>query len=242
MRATPNTKTGPAAATRVSTKSTTLTLCGRTGPSKEMDQTQGAGQNKQYDSANNLLLMGARPYDPTLGRFHAVDPIDGGSLNNYDYGWQDPLNSYDLSGEIPVNEGSNGGGVISISTTSNAPSAANLGCFFSDCYNAGGAQNVAVGWAAHPHCRSELCKHVVSDARLAGLDLLVGAAAGGGYGCVAGAIAFSVTGPGAFGGCLVVGWAGATIGIGYGACQALEGIVDRETHSGSGVSRNHFEC
>jgi hypothetical protein len=42
--------------------------------------------------------MGARPYDPSLGRFLAVDPVDGGSLNNYDYSAQDPINGYDLSG------------------------------------------------------------------------------------------------------------------------------------------------
>jgi RHS repeat-associated protein len=54
--------------------------------------------SKQYDSTNNLILMGARPYDPTLGRFYEVDPVDGGSLNNYDYAGQDPVNGYDLTG------------------------------------------------------------------------------------------------------------------------------------------------
>jgi RHS repeat-associated protein len=54
--------------------------------------------NKQYDSTSTLILMGARPYDPTTGRFLATDPIDGGSLNNYDYAGQDPINGYDLSG------------------------------------------------------------------------------------------------------------------------------------------------
>ena len=42
--------------------------------------------------------MGARPYDPSHGRFLAVDPIHGGSLNNYDYAGQDPINGYDLDG------------------------------------------------------------------------------------------------------------------------------------------------
>ena len=42
--------------------------------------------------------MGARPYDPSLGRFLSVDPVDGGSLNNYDYAAQDPINAYDLKG------------------------------------------------------------------------------------------------------------------------------------------------
>jgi RHS repeat-associated protein len=43
--------------------------------------------------------MGARPYDPALGRFYAVDPIEGGAANNYDYAFQDPVNVYDLDGE-----------------------------------------------------------------------------------------------------------------------------------------------
>jgi RHS repeat-associated protein len=57
--------------------------------------------DKQYDTSNNLILMGARPYDPTLGRFLSIDPIDGGSLNTYDYADQDPINNYDLDGTTP---------------------------------------------------------------------------------------------------------------------------------------------
>lgn len=56
--------------------------------------------NKQYDTTTSLILMGARPYDPNTGRFLTVDPIPGGSLNNYDYAGQDPINNYDLSGNF----------------------------------------------------------------------------------------------------------------------------------------------
>ena len=55
--------------------------------------------NKQYDTTTGDILMGARPYDPTTGRFLSVDPVPGGSLNNYDYADQDPVNDYDLNGE-----------------------------------------------------------------------------------------------------------------------------------------------
>jgi RHS repeat-associated protein len=73
--------------------------------------------DKQYDTTTGLVVMGARPYDPTTGRFLAVDPIPGGSLNNYDYAGQDPINNYDLSGllewafeEIGGGGGGGGGG------------------------------------------------------------------------------------------------------------------------------------
>ena len=56
--------------------------------------------DKKLDSTSAIIEMGERPYDPTLGRFLSVDPIEGGSLNNYDYAGQDPINAYDLSGTM----------------------------------------------------------------------------------------------------------------------------------------------
>ncbi len=55
--------------------------------------------DKRYDTSWNIIEMGARPYDPIVGKFLSVDPVDGGSANNYDYAYQDPVNGQDLSGQ-----------------------------------------------------------------------------------------------------------------------------------------------
>ena len=61
-------------------------------------ETYTASWDKKRDPASQLIEMGARPYDPVTGRFLATDPIEGGSLNTYDYAGQDPVNTYDLEG------------------------------------------------------------------------------------------------------------------------------------------------
>jgi RHS repeat-associated protein len=44
-----------------------------------------------------VIEMGARPYQPLLGRFLTVDPIEGGTPNAYVY-VHDPINDFDLTG------------------------------------------------------------------------------------------------------------------------------------------------
>jgi RHS repeat-associated protein len=56
--------------------------------------------DKKLDTTSALIEMGVRPYDSRLGRFLAVDSVEGGSLNDYDYAGQDPINAYDLEGRV----------------------------------------------------------------------------------------------------------------------------------------------
>ena len=72
-------------------------------PSNTLDEAYVARWHKKTDTATGLTLMGDRPYDATLGRFLSIDPIDGGSANNYDYTNQDPVNNYDLTGTSSTN-------------------------------------------------------------------------------------------------------------------------------------------
>ena len=57
--------------------------------------------SKGTEHATGLVVnieMGARIYNPTLGRFLSVDPIEGGTTTN-DYGYVgDPINQFDLTG------------------------------------------------------------------------------------------------------------------------------------------------
>jgi RHS repeat-associated protein len=54
----------------------------------------------EHTGALSLVQMGARPYSPLLGRFLSVDPVDGGSANDYDYVVGDPINAQDLDGRV----------------------------------------------------------------------------------------------------------------------------------------------
>ncbi len=63
------------------------------------------GNGRDAGDLGGFVLMGARVYDPYSGRFTSVDPIPGGSANNYDYCNQDPINAVDLGGARPLLDG-----------------------------------------------------------------------------------------------------------------------------------------
>jgi RHS repeat-associated protein len=53
----------------------------------------------EHAGALSLVQMGTRPYSPLLARFLSVDPVEGGSANDYDYVNGDPINQTDLDGK-----------------------------------------------------------------------------------------------------------------------------------------------
>lgn len=57
----------------------------------------GASQ-RSAETLGGVLQMGVRLYNPGAGRFLQVDPVKGGSANNYDYCSGDPNNCTDTSG------------------------------------------------------------------------------------------------------------------------------------------------
>ncbi|MGH3064226.1 MAG: RHS repeat-associated core domain-containing protein, partial [Gaiellaceae bacterium] len=75
-------------------------------PSNSVVERFAGRWDKKLDTTTSLIEMGVRPYDPTLGRFLAIDPVDGGSLNAYEYAGQDPINAYDLDGRVKIDTGS----------------------------------------------------------------------------------------------------------------------------------------
>jgi len=90
--------------------STTLTgpfgepISGQTAPNNTAaNSTYGwVGQNEKDTETSFILAptqMGARVYIPGLGRFTAVDPVQGGTANNYTYP-NDPVGDFDLSGNV----------------------------------------------------------------------------------------------------------------------------------------------
>lgn len=64
---------------------------------------EGAAQRSRNTVDSNLILMGARQYNPNSGRFLTTDPVAGGNANTYTYP-TDPINGDDLNGEYSGSE------------------------------------------------------------------------------------------------------------------------------------------
>lgn len=56
------------------------------------------GKQRRTELASGVIQMGRRSYVPAMGRFTSVDPVERGSANSYEYGYQDPVNNFDLTG------------------------------------------------------------------------------------------------------------------------------------------------
>ena len=57
------------------------------------------GKQRSAETPTGYVLMGARLYNPSSGRFLSLDPVLGGSANAYDYCSADPVNCTDLDGQ-----------------------------------------------------------------------------------------------------------------------------------------------
>lgn len=93
------------------------TITAPTGPFGEQVAEHTAPNNAATGTSNDYLgvhrkasetdylmqpiQMGARVYIPELGRFLQVDPVEGGTANNYVY-VNDPVNSLDLNGKWSI--------------------------------------------------------------------------------------------------------------------------------------------
>jgi RHS repeat-associated protein len=75
----------------------------------------GAHQRQAVGDTSGVIRMGVRLYHPTLGRFLEVDPVEGGSANDYDYVEGDPINKEDLRGTYCVTGKNKNGSCRSVS-------------------------------------------------------------------------------------------------------------------------------
>jgi RHS repeat-associated protein len=88
-------------------------VLGGNNNAKIKEYANSAERRTENDYAVKFITMGARLYIPSLGRFTSVDPIKGGTQNDYVYP-SDPVNGNDFSGKFSffgINLGGWGGAI-----------------------------------------------------------------------------------------------------------------------------------
>jgi RHS repeat-associated protein len=115
--------TASTTSTGMTLTSTTYDPWGQTSSGDTIQNVAGSSSNlgaagadgKVTDTTTDLIIMGARAFNPAESRFTSVDPIEGGCANAYVYAFGDPVNSGDLSGQSGCGGGD--GGVAGISAS-----------------------------------------------------------------------------------------------------------------------------
>ncbi len=149
-----------------------------------------------------VIEMGARQYDPYLGSFIEIDPIEGGTANDYAY-VGDPINEFDLDGRYCVfgknkNGSCRGSSMVPFGkharkgnycVLSAATKGRSRGCAFGSARSAGGAATLfsaasiffpvlGIGAAAFSalhavhRCRAALDQHCRNAGMVAALDTM----------------------------------------------------------------------
>ncbi|WP_406113915.1 polymorphic toxin-type HINT domain-containing protein [Streptomyces sp. NBC_01014] len=191
------------------------------------------------DTTSDLTHLGAREYDPTIGRFVSLDPVlelsDPQQINGYTYASDNPVGGSDPTG-LKTMESNGGGGYDSATSRTCAGSSHSASCAGNNWSNnsgggtytggggglaggggggGGGSTHHSCGWSISCHYHSEVHKayHFVQKHPV--MAAVVATAV------VAGAVACVVATAGGCAAVLLAGAEGAAVGAEFGADAAV---------------------